>query len=165
MSQDEWEDLSKKVAVQYRFDPEEEVRLKNEINTDPELLSLNIQFPTDVPDRTLDIANSVHDLAVSQNPAASYDVRLTQVSTLVCQGQKLEGSGFIVTSWAKHWGVIIDEVLWHLLYNPKTQSVSIGFRQWETVDPTKYTVTQVGTTRYEWVEIRAIGIHPVLFTG
>jgi hypothetical protein len=144
MTEAELQDLSTRFAEAYQLSPEDEADILRRLDEDSTLQNLGIS------------SASVNERQ-NTNSESSVPVDITQVSTLVCRGQKMEGASYIVPSWARHWGVIIDEVLWHLRYDPKKRAVMFTYRPWEQEDERKYTVRQVGTTRYTWKQIRALG--------
>jgi hypothetical protein len=84
-------------------------------------------------------------------------VRITHVSTLVCRGRKMPDSSFVVPTWASHWGIIIDGTLFHLQYQPKDRRIVFTYRPWDEAINSAHRVQQVGTTRFNFNEIRSIG--------
>lgn len=90
-------------------------------------------------------------------PAA---VGLASVSTLVCRGKGgLSGIGYVVPTFAVHWGVIVRRSLFHLRYNSKKKSVEFDWRRWEPKEgDSRYDVDDVGQTPYSTDDLIEIGI-------
>jgi len=81
----------------------------------------------------------------------------------------MPNSSFVVPTWASHWGIIIDETLFHLQYQPKNRRVVFTYRPWDEAVDSAHRVQQVGTTSLTFDQIRSIGkLHPgelCLYTG
>jgi hypothetical protein len=86
-------------------------------------------------------------------------VGLASVSTLVCRGKDgLLGSGYVVPSFAVHWGVIARQTLFHLRYHSKIKSVQFEWRKWRPADGgSRYDVDAVGQTPYSTDDLIEIG--------
>ena len=91
-----------------------------------------------------------------QRPTA---VGLSSVSTLVCRGKgEILGVGYVVPTFAVHWGIIVRNILFHLRYNSKTKEVQFDFRPWRPRDSdSKYDVHAVGETSHSTDELIEIG--------
>jgi len=87
-------------------------------------------------------------------------VGLSAVSTLVCRGKDdITGTGYVVPTFAVHWGVIVRDFLFHLQYNSKTKAVEFDVRSWRSKNGNsrRYDVDEVGKTPYSTDEINDIG--------
>jgi len=85
-------------------------------------------------------------------------VGLSPVSTFVAEKSF---SNFAVPHFATHWGVVIDfsnntRTLFHLVYDPSTRKMSFDYTPWKE-DWSKHSVTPVGTTPYEFIQVNSIG--------
>lgn len=93
----------------------------------------------------------------SHTPPAS--VGLSAVSTLVCRGKDdISGTGYVVPTFAVHWGVIVRDFLFHLRYDSRTKAVQFDVRSWRSKNgDARYDVDEVGKTPYSTDEINEIG--------
>jgi hypothetical protein len=88
------------------------------------------------------------------------------VFTMVCRG-KIHGTRFHVPSFADHWGIVVNNTLYHLIYHWKEKRSEFTWEKWDKKDSPKVNLRKVGTTHYTHEEISSIGIHPtaVLYTS
>lgn len=87
-------------------------------------------------------------------------VGLSSVSTLVCRGKgEIYGAGYVVPTFAVHWGVISRETLFHLRYDSRSKAVQFDWRAWRAKDgDSKYKVDEVGQTPYSTDQLIQIGL-------
>lgn len=109
------------------------------------------------------------DLEVACSPQIQIDhapqtaaaaVGLASVSTLVCRGKGgMSGTGYVVPTFAVHWGVIVRASLFHLRYDSKNKAVRFDWRPWEPKEgDSRYDVDVVGQTPYSTDDLIEIGI-------
>ena len=96
------------------------------------------------------------DNASRTTPAS---VGLAPVSTLVCRGKGgIPGTGYVVPTFAVHWGVIVRASLFHLRYDSKNKAVQFDWRPWKPKDgDSRYDVDVVGQTPYSTDDLIEIG--------
>jgi hypothetical protein len=87
------------------------------------------------------------------------EVGFSAVSTLVCRGKgEISGIGYVVPTFAVHWGVIVRETLFHLRYDSRNKAVQFDWRAWRTVEGNpKHKVDVVGQTPYSTDELIETG--------
>jgi hypothetical protein len=94
---------------------------------------------------------------VSHTAPAS--VGLASVSTLVCRGKGgIPGTGYVVPTFAVHWGVIVRASLFHLRYDSKRKAVQFDWRPWKPKDSdSRHDVDVIGQTPYSTDDLIEIG--------
>ena len=80
----------------------------------------------------------------------------TLVSTIVFRA-KITGTKYYVPSWALHWGIVVDQMLYHLRYDQAEKRVEFHYEKWMRDDSSKFDIRTVGTTGYGHETIRDIG--------
>jgi hypothetical protein len=80
----------------------------------------------------------------------------TPVSTMVCRG-RINGTKYHVPSFADHWGVVVGNMLYHLVYHWSEKRAEFTWERWERQDSPRINISRVGTTHYTHEEISAIG--------
>lgn len=103
---------------------------------------------------------STADILSPESPSTRRAVGVVPVPTFVVQ-KNLDN--YVVPAFATHWGVICTsnlypdvQMLFHLLYNPSTRSMSFSASSWKETD-SKHSITSVGTTPYDYDEVVRIG--------
>ena len=133
-----------------------------------------------------DVIRKFSEIAPPSVPTvtAVHPVHLSPVSTFI-QGSKDGRFGYIVSSIAKHWGVLVgdsEKFLYHLVFedqadavshaNPnsltgRVRAVKFSSTDWDPSRDVSSSATKVGDTRYSPTELLRIGnvYRIVLFIG
>ena len=88
------------------------------------------------------------------------EVGFSAVSTLVCRGKgEISGIGYVVPTFAVHWGVIVRETLFHLRYDSRNKAVQFDWRAWRAKEGNpKHKVDVVGQTQCSTDELIETGL-------
>jgi len=82
--------------------------------------------------------------------------KLVPVSAIVFRA-KISGTKYHVPSWALHWGIVVDQMLYHLRYDQAEKRVEFHYEKWMRENGSKYDIRVVGNTCYSHEAIRDIG--------